>query len=180
MVISQGSLSPLPILNELVHFVENDSTYEDSVEAMASGILNYYFPATNGYTVAPEQSLNNNFADFIIHVSNVGFPGDRGVIDHTFAEVKRASDNLQASLEQLEHALEHANTQFGRCWAIMIHGIKFKFYEYHRNLPEHACLIPRGPPNQRQRRNTFHARNDSVEVDWMLRRMAQNGTPPAR
>lgn len=56
----------LPILNELVRFVENDSTYEDSMKAMASGILNYYFPAANSYTVAPEQNRNNNFADFII------------------------------------------------------------------------------------------------------------------
>lgn len=170
----------LPILDELVRFVEDDSTYEDSVKAMASGILNYYFPAANGYTVAPEQNRDHNYADFIILRIQRRFPGDRGVIDHTFVEAKRASDGLQASLEQLENALEHANTQFGRCWAIMSHGINFKFYEYHRNLPEHTRLIPWGPPNQRQPRNSFHARNDSVEVDWMLRHMAQNDTPPAR
>lgn len=62
----------------------------------------------------------------------------------------------------------------------MIYGTNFKFYEYHRNLPEHACLIPWGPPNHHQQRNSFHVRHDSVEVDWMLRHMAQNDTPPAR
>ncbi|KAJ9482234.1 hypothetical protein VN97_g11203 [Penicillium thymicola] len=36
---------------------------------------------------------------------------------------------------------------------------------YHQNLPEDARLIPWGPPNQRQPQNSFHARNDSVEID---------------
>lgn len=168
-----------PILDELVQFVENDPTYEDSVKAMASGILSYYFSAANGYAVAPGRNRNNNFVDFFILRIQSRFPGERGLIDHTVAGAKRASDQLQASLESLENALEHANTQFGRCWAIMIDGIDFKFYEYHRNLPEHARLIPWGPPNQ-QPRNSFHARNDSAELDWMLRHMAQNDTPPVK
>lgn len=169
----------IPILDELVRFVENDSTYEDAVKAMASGILSYYFPPTNGYTVAPEQNRNDNYADFIILRIQRRFPGDRGVIDHTVAEAKRTSDPLGASLEQLENALEHANTEFKRCWAIMIHGYTFKFYEYHGNLPAHARLIPWGPPNQAQQ-NSFHARIDSLAIDWMLRHMAQNDTPLAR
>lgn len=56
----------LPILDKLVRFIKNDSTYEDSVKAIASRILNYYFPAANGYTVTPEQNRNNNFADFTV------------------------------------------------------------------------------------------------------------------
>lgn len=168
----------LPILDELIRSVETDPTYEDSVKAMASGILNYDFPAANGYTVAPEQNRNDNFADFIILHIQRRFPGDRGVIDHTLVEAKCTSDSLQASLEQLENALEHA--KFGRCWAIMIHSFSFKFYEYHQNLPEYARLVPWGPPSQQQLRNSFHARNDSVIIDWMLRHMAQHDTPPAR
>ncbi|KGO77092.1 hypothetical protein PITC_024480 [Penicillium italicum] len=168
------------ILSELVQFVENDSTREDSVKAMASGILNNYFPVANGYTVASKQNRNNNLADFIILRIQRRFPGDRVIVDHIFVEAKRASEKLQASLEQLENALEHANTQFGRCWAIIIHGTDFKFYEYHQNRTEHARLLPWGPPNQSQLQNSFHARNDSVEVEWMLRHMAQNDTPPAR
>lgn len=152
---------------------------EDAVKAMASGILNYYFPAANGWTVAPEQNWNDNYADFIILRIQRRFPGDRGFIDHTVAEAKRTSDALQASLEQLENAVEHANTEFGRCWAIMIHGFTFKFYEYHRNLPEHARLLPWGPPDQQQQ-NSFHALHDSVIIDWMLRHMAQHDTPTAR
>lgn len=132
----------LPILDELVRLVENNSTYERRVKAMASGILNYYFPAANGWTVAPEQNWNDKYADFIILRIQRRFREDRGVINHIVAEAKRTSDVLQASLEQLETAVEHTNTEFGRCWAIMIHGFTFKFYEYHRNLPEHARLLP--------------------------------------
>ncbi|KAL1847789.1 hypothetical protein Plec18167_002521 [Paecilomyces lecythidis] len=168
----------LPILDEVVRFAENDSTYEDSVKAMASAILNYYFPATSGYTVAPEQNRNNHFPDFIILRIQRRFPGDRGVVDHTLAEAKRNSDPLEASLDQLQGALDEANTEFGRCWALMIRGPEFGFYEYHENLPENARLVPWGPPNQQ--RNTFHARNDCVIIDWMLRHMVQNDAPPAR
>ncbi|RAK98532.1 uncharacterized protein BO80DRAFT_427340, partial [Aspergillus ibericus CBS 121593] len=79
----------LPILDELVRFVEEDSKYEDSVKAMASGILNYYFPASNGYAVVPEQNREGNFADFIILRIQRRFPGDRSVIDHTVSEAKK-------------------------------------------------------------------------------------------
>jgi hypothetical protein len=150
---------PVPILDELVRFVENDSTNENSVKAMTSGILNYYLPAANSYTVAPGQSRNNNSTEF--------------VIDQTLAAAKRTSDPL--SLEQLENTLQHANTELGRCWAIIIHGFTFKFYEYHLDLPEHTYLVPWGPPNQ-QEQNCFQAHHDSMAIDWMLRFMVQHDT----
>ncbi|KAJ5146497.1 uncharacterized protein N7515_001061 [Penicillium bovifimosum] len=166
-----------PIVDAVIRFVENDPTSENTVKAMASGILNYSFLPADGYVVT-SANRNNNFGFIILRLQG-GVPGDRSIIHHTFAKAKPASDDPQASLGELEKALEHANTQFGRCWAIMIHGINFKFYEYHRNLPEHARLIPWSPPDEPQR-NSFHARNDSVEIDSMLRHMAQNDTPPAR
>ncbi|EEH11157.1 predicted protein [Histoplasma capsulatum G186AR] len=169
----------LPILHELVQFAEEDALYEDSIKAMASGILNYYFPATNGFTVAPEQNRQGNIADFIILRIQRRFPGDRGVVDHTVAEAKRDTDSITAALEQLENALEQANTEFGRCWAMLIHGCNFQFFEYHIHLPAGERLIPWGPPNQPSQ-NLFHCRNESVTIDWMLRHMGQNNTPPAR
>jgi hypothetical protein len=75
-------------------------------------------------------------------------------------------------------SLSIPNTELGRFYAIVVHGIKFKFYEYHQTLPAHARLIPWGPLNQRQPRNSFHARNVSFEIDWMLRYMVQNDIPP--
>lgn len=136
-------------------------------------------PTIPGGTVPCLGRRNPPYADFIILRIQLRFPGDRGVIDHTVAEAKRTSDPLRALLEQLGNALEHANTEFKRCWAIMIHGYTFKFYDYHGNLPAHARLIPWGPPNQAQQ-NSFHACVDSLAIDWTLRHMAQNDTPPAR
>lgn len=172
----------LPILNEAVRFVEDDSINESSVKAMAVGILNYYFPAANNCTVAPKQHRYNSQADFVILRIQPQFPGNRAVYDHAIAEARSSMDSFKSILEHLEDTLEHANIPFERCWAIVIHGAIFNFYEYHRNLPENERLIPCGPPteSQRERRDSFHARNDSVEIDWMLRHVAQNDTPPAR
>lgn len=122
----------LPILDEVVRLVENDSICKDSLESIV-----------------------------------------------TIVEATRTGDSLQSSLEQLEDTLNHANTELGRCWAIIIHGVNFKFYEYHRNPSAQTCLVPWGPPGQ-QHQNSFHVRDGSAEIDWMLRHMAQNSTPLAR
>ncbi|PLB34911.1 uncharacterized protein BDW47DRAFT_128598 [Aspergillus candidus] len=164
----------IPILDELVRIVEDHPDHEDTVKAMASGILNYHFPPTNGYTVTPEQ--NSDYTAMVTLRIRRYFPGDRGLADHTVVGVERAKDSLNASLGQLENALEHINIKFGRGWAIVVHGYTFNFYEYHASLPEHARLIPWGPPSQQQQ-NSFHAREDGVVIDWMLRHMAQNDRP---
>lgn len=129
---------------------------------MACGILKYYFPTTNNYTVVSRQSRNNTYADFIVLRLEHLLSGDRSVIDHTLVQVKPTSDPI--SLEQLENALEHANTNFRRCWAIIIHEFTFTFYEYHRDLPKHTRLVPWGPPNQHQQ-SSFHARKDIIAID---------------
>ncbi|GLA30358.1 hypothetical protein M752DRAFT_279533 [Aspergillus phoenicis ATCC 13157] len=169
-----------PIIDEVVRFVEEDSRYEDSVKAMAAGILTYYFPIANGFLVVPEQNRGDQFPDFIIFRIQRRFPGDRSVVDHTVTEAKKSDDSIPASLEQLQNALEHSNTGFRRCWAILVHGATFYFYEYHESLPPNNRLLPWAPPGRPQGQNAFHARQNSVEIDWMLRHMAQNDTPPAR
>lgn len=140
----------LPIIDEIICFVENDSRHEDSVKAMASGVLNHHFTAANGFLVAPTQNRNNPSADLTILRIQRRFPGDRGVVDHTVAGAKKADDSLETSLQQLETALEEANTPFGRCWAIMVHGPRFLFYEYHRTLGGNHRLVPWGPPDQQR------------------------------
>ncbi|OAX79336.1 hypothetical protein ACJ72_06343 [Emergomyces africanus] len=169
----------LPILDELVRFVEEDALHEDSIKAMVSGILNYYFPAINGFTVISKKNRPRNITDFIILQIQQLFPGDCSVVDHTVAEAKKDTDSITAALEQFENALEQANTEFGRCWAMLIHGCNFHFFEYHIHLPVGERLIPWVPPN-RSSQNLFHGRNDSITIDWMLRHMGQNNTPPAR
>lgn len=166
----------LPILDEAVRLVEADSTNESSVNAMANGIFNYYFSAVNNYMVAPKKDLQNSHADFVIlHIKPV-FPGCRGVNEHTIAKAKGSMESLKSILDQLDNALEHANTPFQTSWAIVIHGALFNFYEYHRGMSEQERLLPFEPPagSQHESRDSFHARNDSVEIDWMLRHMGQN------
>ncbi|PLN86007.1 hypothetical protein BDW42DRAFT_121762 [Aspergillus taichungensis] len=169
----------LPAFQELIEFVERDSVYEDSVKALAVSMLSYHFPIVNGWIIAPEQNRNDRFADFIVLRVQRRFPGDRSVIDHTVAEAKKGSDNLDAAMEQIENALEHANTEFGRCWAIVFHGLDILFYEYHKYLPANSRLIPTGPPSQ-PHTNRFHVRTDSLSVQEMLTHMLQHETPNPR
>lgn len=166
------------ILDELVRFAEKDPTNEDFVKAMASGILNYYFAAVNGYIVAPKQKWNNKDVDFIIRRIQGRFPGDRSVTYHTLAEAKHASADRGALLSVLESTLDNTNPGLGRFWVIVIHGVNFEFYEYHSNLPK--CLIPCETPKQFLSRHPFHARKDSAAIDWILRHMARNDKPPVR
>lgn len=55
---------PLPILDESVHFTESNSVYEDAVKAMASGILNYYFPPASGFKTEMTNSPTSSFSAF--------------------------------------------------------------------------------------------------------------------
>ena len=165
----------IPIIEESVRFVEDDSRREDAVKMMASGIFNLYFTAVNGFVIGPGQNRSGHIPGFTIFRIQRLFPGGRGLLDHTVAKAKKVEDSVVASLEQLENALEQAVTEFGRCWALLIHGTSFMFYEYHRNLDDK--LVPWGPPNDSQR-NIFHARDDAAIVQWMLQHMAQSTVPP--
>lgn len=59
---------------------------------------------------------------------------------------------MDASLDQLENVLENWNTEFGRCWALLIQGVEFMFYEYHQHRPVNNRLLPWGSPDQPGRR----------------------------
>lgn len=167
----------IPMLDELVHFAEQDSKYEDAVKAMSSSILVHYFPPLKGFSVVSEQNRNNHYADYIVLRIQRRFPGDRGIVDHTVVEAKKQTDPLDGSLEQLENALENSNTEFGRCWALLIRGVEFMFYKYHQHRPVNNRLLPWGhQPGQ----NTYHVQRDSEIIDWMLRRMIQQDNPPIR
>lgn len=167
----------IPILDELVCFAEQDSEYEDAVKAMLSSILVHYFPPLDGFSVVSKQNRNNHYVDYIVLRMQHQFPGDRGIIDHTVVEVKKQTGPLDTSLKQLENALENSNTEFGRCWALLIRGVEFMFYEYHQNRPVNNRLLPWG---HQPRQNTYHVRHDSEKIDWMLRRMIQQDIPPIR
>lgn len=91
------------------------------------------------------------------------------------------SGSLEAAFERLENALENSEstTRVGRCWALLIRGVEFMFYEYHQNRPGNHRLLPWGSPDQPER-NGYHVRRDAETIDWMLRQMIQQDTPPIR
>jgi len=168
----------IPILDELVKFAENDSVYEDAVKAMGSGILNYYFQAINGFSVAPEQNRDDNYPTSSSSESSI-VGQEIEALWIILLQKRRRQLSLGASLEQLTNALEYANTEHGRCWALLFHGSGIRFYEYHHNLPEDQRLVQwaeAGDPA----RTVYHVRNNAGAIDRMLRHMAQTAVPPVR
>ena len=170
---------------------DSDTEYENATKAMSSSILNYYFPLVNGFlvTLTSEENKNNEEYDygygsrvfrFRRHVLNsIGFL-DRTV---TVVETKKQIDygSLEAAFERLENALENSEstTRVGRYWALLIRGVEFMFYEYQQNRPGNHPLLPWGSPDQPER-NVYHVRRDAETIDWMLRQMIQQDTPPIR
>lgn len=169
----------VPILDELVQSVEDSPTYE-AVNAMACGILSYYFAPVNGYVVALERGRNDHSADMAIYRIRRRFPGDQSTLDHTFVGVKGPMAPTEQSLDLLEGALERSTARSRECWAVIIHGSHFEFYKHHILQPVNNRLAPWGPPDQDKERNSFHVRDDSVIIDWMLRHMVQFNIPPSR
>ena len=110
----------IPILDELVHFAEQDSKYEDAVKAMSSSILVHYFPPLKGFSVVSEQNRNNHYADYIVLRIQRRFPGDRGIVDHTVVEAKKKrpihwTDRLNSSKMHLRTRTPSLDV-VGLCW----------------------------------------------------------------
>ena len=182
------------IIEAMVYNVEqedSDTEYENATKAMSSSILNYYFPLVNGFlvTLTSEENKNNEEYDYGYGsrvfrfrrrvLNSIGFL-DRTV---TVVETKKQIDygSLEAAFERLENALENSEstTRVGRYWALLIRGVEFMFYEYQQNRPGNHRLLPWGSPDQPER-NVYHVRRDAETIDWMLRQMIQQDTPPIR
>lgn len=155
----------IPIIEAMVFRVEqedSDTEYENAIKAMSSSILGYYFPPVNGFsvTLTSERNRNNDkeydygYESRIFRIRRHGL-NSRGIVDHT------------------------VTAGVGRCWVLLIRGVEFMFYEYHQHQPGNHCLLPWGPRYQ-PGRNVYHVRWDAETIDWMLRRMVQQDTPPIR
>lgn len=67
----------VPVIEEFVHLVEDDSQNEDFIKAMAAGILTHYFLPLDGFVVAPKHNDNHSishFWDLLFFAFNGSFP----------------------------------------------------------------------------------------------------------
>ncbi|CRG89699.1 hypothetical protein PISL3812_06738 [Talaromyces islandicus] len=170
----------IPIVEEFVRRVEENPQHEDPIKAMAAGIFTHYFPLVDGFVIASKYTnQGNDFPGFVLRIQRRS-PKNRGFVDHAFVEAKEEADDVSSSssLDQLKNALEGPNAQVDRCWAVLIQGCNFQFYEYHRGLPDEGRLLPWKSPGQST--NVFHVRSDSAVIHGMLRHMAENSMPPER
>ncbi|KAJ5933867.1 hypothetical protein N7454_006196 [Penicillium verhagenii] len=176
--------SSIPIINEFITRVSDDdhSNYENNVKAMLSGVLTHEFPLSMGYVLVPGQNRNASYPGFTGYHKPCKiqryFPEDRGFVDHLLVEVMGSDESLADATDQLLKALEIANTQHGRCWAIIGIGPTVEFYEYHGSLPVNHQLIPWYPLGRST--NNFNIRTESVVLRSIFDHMRRNNEPAAR
>ncbi|OJJ67558.1 hypothetical protein ASPBRDRAFT_47614 [Aspergillus brasiliensis CBS 101740] len=164
----------IPILEEFIRRVEEDPRNESAVKAMTSGILTYYFTIENGFIVSPKStgSLSTGFEYIIRHIQSDSL-AERKIIDHTVVRLE-VDDSLQGCVSRLQLSIRDRNNGMGSCWAILVCAHMFYFYEYRGMGPENECLVPWAPPGRVQEPDGFHVRRDSVQIEWMLRYIAEN------
>ncbi|KAJ5621359.1 hypothetical protein N7528_006142 [Penicillium herquei] len=171
------SYSSIPIIDAFVTSVDEKSDFENNVKALLNSVLNHEFPLTMGYGTTALLRRKTSYPDF--KVFRLRRPAsDRGVVDHVLVQTKRPDERLEDTRAQLITALESADTEDDRCWAIVADGTTFSFYEHHAHFPVNHRLIPWYPPGQST--NTFHLRRDSQVIESMFDYMRQNNEPPVR
>ncbi|KAJ5921340.1 hypothetical protein N7466_009666 [Penicillium verhagenii] len=174
----------IPIINEFITrvSVDDQSNYENNVKAMLSGVLSHEFPLSMGYVLVPGQNRNASYPGFTGYHKpwkiQRHVPGDREFVDHLLVEVMGPDELLADTTDQLLTALESANTQHGRCWAIIAIGPTIEFYEYHGSLPVNHQLIPWYPPGRST--NNFNISIESVVLQSIFDHMRRNNEPAAR
>ncbi|KAI9042009.1 uncharacterized protein KD926_006346 [Aspergillus affinis] len=168
----------LDAFQELIDSIVSNPASANPNKALANSLLNFHFPITNGYIIVPE---HHSPESIILRVQrHQCHSGDRIVIHHTVAKTGQATDDTNASLKQLERALDLSNPDSGRCWALLLHGLELRFYEYHRSLPVDERLVPWGLLASQPPRDSYHARSDNVIIEGMLQYMAKHSTPDPR
>lgn len=167
------------ILEEFVILAEK-SKDANAVKTMTFGILSHYFTPTSGYAIVPGQRRQDQdqHTDFVVVRLPPLPPSERRIVDHCMVKVRCESDDVETALSELEKDLEHANTEHGRCWALLIVGAQFNFFEYHHNLPLGQRLLSRIPLGGST--NEFHALHDGPAVEKMLRYTNRHPVPPVR
>ncbi|GKZ37839.1 hypothetical protein AbraIFM66950_009628 [Aspergillus brasiliensis] len=158
----------VPILEELIRRVEEDPRNESAVKAMTSGILTYYLTIENGFIVSPKStgSLSTGFEYIIRHIQPDSL-AERKMVDHTVVRLE-VDDSLQGCVGRLQHSIQNLNTGGKSCWAVLVCAQMFYVHEYCGMSPENECLVPWAPPGRVQEQDGFHARRDSVQIEWML------------
>lgn len=158
------------------------------MKAVASSILAHYFPAFKGFAVTPDSQPrpqpNPDTLTLRIqrHRHVPGYlapsPGRQGLVDHIVTVAKANCDaetneveDLWLTMKDLENTLDHANTESGRCWGLLVYATTFMFYEYHQDLTEDRRLVCRG---------SYHVRCDDSEIDRAFRYLARTDASFAR
>ncbi|KAJ5937309.1 hypothetical protein N7454_004964 [Penicillium verhagenii] len=165
----------IPIIDQLITFLESGEDYEGNMRAMLSAVLNHYYTATGGYYVIPRPSRSDIFADFTVCRIRTRFPGNEHMVVHTLVKSKHESNSLADAQDELARACDNLDTENGRCWAILAIGENIVFYMYHRCMPVGRRLIHFSYAGHRSFK--LHIRIDSDAIDCVLNYMRQRAGP---
>ncbi|OQE37212.1 hypothetical protein PENCOP_c010G08152 [Penicillium coprophilum] len=127
----------LSAVADFINAYEDKPTAENA-KIMVSGLLTYAFDSNDGWVLKWQEDEENNHSNcFIVRATGE----DRAL--HTIVKViLDASTPIQDDWDRHVPRLLSAPIPNERCWALLIHGLRVRLYEYHRDQQPGYRLIP--------------------------------------
>lgn len=153
----------LPAIADFIVQYEQTPTTEN-LKTMITCLLTYGFDPENGWFMKWQEDEENGHSNCFV----MKIVGDEKIL-HTIVKIVHDqngshSDTWDQSIPQLLTA----PLPDDRCWAILVHGMKVRLYEYHRNQNPDACLVPCDFKINDKLKHAVHIRKNASEVQNIL------------
>ncbi|KAJ5970982.1 uncharacterized protein N7479_000900 [Penicillium vulpinum] len=153
----------LPAIAEFVNAYEEKPTAEN-VKIMVSGLLTYAFDSKDGWLLKWEDDQENRHSICFV----VKATGEARALHAVVKIVLDKSAPIEETWDQSIPRLIGAPITGGRCWAILIRGLKVRLYEYHRDENPDYRLLPCDFKVKDKLKQTVHIRKNADSVNQIL------------
>ncbi|KAJ5124792.1 uncharacterized protein N7515_008617 [Penicillium bovifimosum] len=158
-------LSQLAIA-DLIKTYEKDPTPENVIN-MVQGLVDYAFYPKDKWAIKQFADKEKNHHNYFVMKE-----GDNGKTLHTIIKISldptAAYDN---QWDLLMPMLDNAPMATGRCWGILVRGLKVRLYEYHRDEPKSYRMVTCDFKIGNKSTHSVNIRKDPKVFQTVLRRI---------
>ncbi|KGO71325.1 hypothetical protein PITC_062900 [Penicillium italicum] len=153
----------LPAIAEFINAYEDKPTAEN-VKIMVSGLLTYAFDSNDGWVLKWQEDEENNHSNCFI----VRAVGEERSLHAIVKVILDTSGAIEENWDQSIPRLLSAPLPNERCWAILFRGLKFRFYEYHREQQSDERLVPCDFKLKDKSKHAVHIRKNADAINNVL------------